>query len=385
MLLKTCDGGNASNFTAPGDESELAAFVEESYARRRALHIAGGGTRVRWAEVGGDFLLTARGLGGIVTYEPGELTLIARAGTPVEEIEQTLAAQGQALAFEPMDHRLLLGSSGTPTIGGVVSANVCGPRRVQAGACRDYILGVRFVDGKGRIIKNGGRVMKNVTGLNLGRLLCGSYGTLGILSEVALKTLPMAESQQTLAFGGVSAAEAVELFSAALRTPFEVSGAAFRGATAWLRVEGFSRQVEYRRERLITLFRDRKIDIYGEEESRSLWRGLRDLHHFAGTSDAVWRIFVKPTDAPAVVAALQALGGDASLDWGGGLIWYCGSGDAVSVRKAAEGGQATLVRGGALPASPIFPPEPKGIAYLSAALRKTFDPAGIFNPGLVDG
>lgn len=378
---------DATAVCAPRDETELAAFIAESHAKARRLRIAGGGTRVQAGAVEADSLLTARALSGIVTYEPGELTLIARAGTPVREIEATLAAAGQALAFEPMDHSFLLGSNGTPTIGGIVAANVSGPRRVQAGACRDHLLGVRFVDGRGRVIRNGGRVMKNVTGLDLGKLLCGSHGTLGILTEVALKTLPVAESQQSLAFPGVSAAEAVAIFSAALATPFEVSGAAFRAGTAWLRIEGLGPQVDYRRDRLTALFRDREIDIVGDAESRRLWQGLRDLGHFAGTSGATWRILVKPTDAPAVVAALERLdggaGGGTSLDWGGGLVWYTGDADAASVRQAAGSGHATLVRRGALPAEAIFPPQPKAVADLSAALRRTFDPAGIFNPGLM--
>ena len=172
---------------APGDEAELAAFVADSAAARRALRIVGGGTRLPASAFAQGTTLTTRELRGIVTYEPGELTLIARAGTPLDEIEATLAAQGQALAFEPMDHRVLLGRTGTPTIGtptigGVVAANVCGPQRVQAGAARDHLLGVRFVDGQGRVIKNGGRVMKNVTGMDLGKLLAGSFGTLGVLT-----------------------------------------------------------------------------------------------------------------------------------------------------------------------------------------------------------
>lgn len=367
----------------PRDEAEVAAVVAECYAKARRLQIAGGGTRLQAGAVAADGLLTTRELSGIVTYEPGALTLIARAGTSVDEIEAALAAEGQALAFEPMDHRALLGANGTPTVGGMVAANVSGPRRVQAGACRDHLLGVRFVDGRGRVIKNGGRVMKNVTGLDLGKLMCGSHGTLGILTEVALKTLPIAESQQSLAFHCVGVDDAVAIFSAALGTPFEVSGAAFHAGTAWLRIEGLSPQVDYRRERLTTLFRDREIDVVSDAESRVLWRELRDLRHFAGRADAVWRILVKPTDAPAAVTALERLGGEASLDWGGGLIWYAGDADAVSVRRAAGAGHAILVRRGALPGDAIFAPEPTAVAALSAGLRRTFDPAGIFNPGLM--
>ncbi|MDO5646323.1 FAD-binding protein [Paracoccus sp. (in: a-proteobacteria)] len=367
----------------PRDEQELAAAVAECHGLARTLRVAGGGTRLGRAGIVADSTLTTRAMGGIVTYEPGELTLIAKAGTPVDDIERVIAAEGQALAFEPMDHRVLLGSGGVPTIGGLVAANVSGPRRVQIGACRDHLLGVRFVDGRGRILKNGGRVMKNVTGMDLGKLICGSYGTLGVLTEVAVKTLPVAESQQTLVFTGVSPETAVQIFATALATPFDVSGAAFHHGTVWLRVEGLKGQTDYRRDRLCALFDPRNMDIARDDESRLLWRDLRDVRHFADTGDAVWRILVKPTDAPVVIEALKPLGGEASLDWGGALIWYSGSGDAAAVRRAAGTGAAVLVRPGSAPVGPVFPPESSGVSALTAALRRTFDPAGVFNPGLM--
>ncbi|OAP35687.1 FAD-binding protein [Sinorhizobium americanum] len=383
MPMITNSSDHAATVVSPPSEAELAGLIAESYARAAPLRVVGGGTRIRSEAIAADQTLTSRRLSGIVTYEPGALTLIARAGTPIEEIEATLAAEGQAFAFEPMDHRAVLGTKGAPTVGGMVSANVSGPRRIHAGACRDHLLGVRFVDGRGRVIRNGGRVMKNVTGLDLGKLLCGSHGTLGVLTEVALKTLPAAESQQTLAFHATSVKEATEIFATALATPFEVSGAAFRSGTAWLRIEGLSPQVDYRRERLSALFRDREIDIVGEPDSRTLWRRLRDLHHFAGSSVPLWRILVKPSEAPAVVARLHALGGEVSLDWGGGLIWFESNADSVAIRRAAGVGQAALLGRGTLPNSNSFPPEGAAVARLSAALRRTFDPAGILNPGLM--
>jgi len=383
MKIDNPETGATSSLVSPKDEAELAAFIAESHAQVAPFRIAGGGTRFPPGTVEADRTVTTRALTGIVAYEPGALTLIARAGTPLEDVADALAAEGQALAFEPMDHRAILGSNGTPTIGGVVSANVSGPRRLQAGACRDHLLGVRFVDGQGRTIKNGGRVMKNVTGLDLGKLLCGSYGTLGILTEVALKTLPIAEQQQSLALPDITLHKASEIFAAALATPFGVSGAAYLAGTAWLRVEGFGSQVDYRVKRLKELFRDQEIDVVEDAASRSAWRDLRDVKHFAESSDPLWRILIKPSEAPQVVEALQRLGGNASVDWGGGLIWFCGTAESSAVRKAAGEGQGMLVRRGSLPAADHFPPEASAVARLSASLRKTFDPAGILNPGLM--
>ncbi|MEX2697200.1 FAD-binding protein [Rhizobium mongolense] len=371
------------SLVSPTDEAELAAFVGESHARAAPMRIVGGGTRIEAGAVEAEHILTTCKMSGIVTYEPGALTLIARAGTSLHDVEDALAAEGQALAFEPMDHRAILGSKGTPTISGMVSANVSGPRRIQAGACRDHLLGVRFIDGRGRTIKNGGRVMKNVTGLDLGKLLCGSFGTLGVLTEVALKTLPRAEVEKSLAFPRITLREACEIFVAALAMPFEVSGAAFHAGTAWLRVEGFEAQVDYRVDRLKELFLRREINVVADAVSRSVWHDLRDVKHFADSKAPIWRILIKPNEAPAVVEALRQLGGEASVDWGGGLIWFSGATASAAVRKAVGKGHAMLVRRGPLPVADLFPPEDGAVARISASLRKTFDPAGIFNPGLM--
>ena len=178
----------------PEDEASLSAAISDAAG---PLQILGGGTRRIGRISGGRKLSTAR-LKGIVLYEPGALTLVAKTGTPVADIEKALIAENQRLAFEPMDHRILLGTQGTPTLGGVMAANVSGPRRIQVGAARDFALGVSFVDGSGQLLKNGGRVMKNVTGYDLVKLMAGSWGTLGVLSEVALKVLPVSETQATL-------------------------------------------------------------------------------------------------------------------------------------------------------------------------------------------
>src|SRR6056297_3701988 len=203
---------------APASEAELAEIVAKT---SEPLRVIGGGTRPIGVPVNAQPLTTS-GLSGVELYEPGALTLVVKAGTPVAEVERTLAAEGQRLAFEPMDHRGLLATTGEPTIGGVFAANVSGPRRIQTGAARDFLLGVRFVDGTGQVIRNGGRVMKNVTGYDLVKLLAGSRGTLGVLTEVALKVLPRPEAQRTLVLHDLSDDDAIGCLAAGMASPFEV-------------------------------------------------------------------------------------------------------------------------------------------------------------------
>lgn len=365
----------------PKDEYELSAAVRQAVEAHDPLSVLGGGTR---GEADGlqerARRLSVAALSGVSLYEPGALTLIAAAGTPLRTIEDLLASEGQALPFEPMDHRVVLGSEGEPTVGGMVATNASGPRRIFAGACRDHILGVRFVDGRGRMLRSGGRVMKNVTGLDLGKLLCGARGTLGILTEVALKVLPAPEHGLTLAYSDRTEEAAVRLFCDALRTPYEVSGAAWRDGTAYLRIEGSEAQISHRRVRLLALFGDTEV-LAGDAHS-TLWRDLRDVRHFAGPGD-LWRIGVKPTDAPRISRVLRdQLGAQVSLDWGGGLIWANGTSlSSASVREivGAAGGRATQVRGRAEPDA-AFATSSRPAALVEA-LRARFDPAQILSPG----
>ncbi|PZQ48432.1 MAG: FAD/FMN-containing dehydrogenase [Rhodovulum sulfidophilum] len=367
---------------APATEAELAATIAEAARDRRPLAPRGGGTRSDPAAAPrGEPLSTAR-LTGIVDYEPGALTLIARAGTPLAAIEAALAAEGQALAFEPPDLRGLLGTAGAPTIGGVVATNASGPRRLLAGACRDHLLGLRFVDGRGRILRTGGRVMKNVTGLDLGKLLCGARGTLGVLTEVALKTLPAPRASLTLAFPGTDLSGAIDLFTAALSTPWEVSGAAWRAGTAWLRLEAPEAQLAYRRDRLTGLLGTREVEDLDAAATTALWRDLRDLTDFAPPGVPVWRVLTRPSRAAALAGALAETGGAVALDWGGHLLWYAGPAEGAAIRALPGGRLATRIRRGDGPADAAFPPEADPLA---ARLHAVFDPAGILNPGPVGG
>ncbi|RVT87407.1 FAD-binding protein [Rhodobacteraceae bacterium CCMM004] len=364
----------------PESEGDLAAAVREATG---PLRVQGGGTRGAATGPGGG--LSVAGLMGISLYEPGALTVVAAAGTPVADLEAALAAENQRLAFEPMDHRALMGTEGTPTIGGVVAMNVSGPRRVQVGACRDFLLGVRFVDGTGTVVKNGGRVMKNVTGYDLVKLLAGSRGTLGVLTEVAFKVLPDVAATATLRLDGLDVGTAVAAMSAALGSPFEVTGAAHLpgdGATL-LRLEGFESSVAYRAEQLT-----RRLARYGTAatvEEAGLWRGIRDAEAFAGTDEDVWRLSVRPSAAPDVAARLS--GARLLLDWGGGLIW-AGVAPGTDLRARLEGiaGHATLVRAAPETHARLgtLPPEAPAVAALSRGLRAKFDPRGLFSPAAVD-
>ncbi len=366
----------------PADEAELAEAIRSATG---ALRICGGGTRPVGRPLAGQVLETG-GMSGIRLYEPAALTVVAGAGTPMDELEAALAAEGQRLPFEPMDHRALLGTDGAPSVGGMVAANASGPARLRAGACRDSMIGLRLVDGSGTAISNGGRVMKNVTGYDLVKLMAGSWGTLGVLSEVAFKLLPAPEDEATLVMDGLGPQDAVEAMAAALGTPYEVTGAAHLpdGRTA-LRLEGFADSVRYRAGELA-----RALSGWGEaqrlkrEESVALWRGIRDVTGFAGRAGDVWRLSLKPSDAPDMAARAA---GEALFDQGGGLLWLLmPEGTDLRARLGAFTGHATLIRASEATRRAIAPfhPEPAQVAALSAGLRARFDPRGILNPGLMD-
>lgn len=363
-------------------ETELAEAVASA---KGPLRIQGGGTRPIGWDGKGEVLSTS-GLSGITLYEPGALTIVAQAGTPVAEIETALAAEGQRLPFEPMDHRSLLDTKGVPTIGGVVAGNVSGPRRIAVGACRDFLLGVRFVNGQGTILKNGGRVMKNVTGYDLVKLMAGSFGTLGVLSEVALKVLPMPETVATLVYRGDWAA-ASQMFARAMSSPFEVNGAALVPerddglGRIVLRVEGFDASVTYRAKQIAALLaQEPEQVITNKAENAQLWQHVRNVVPFKNSGQDVWRISAKPSDCVAVADALELGPRDVLFDWAGGLIWASlPTGTDVRGALTGIGGHAMLVRGSGV----AFQPEPKALSRISTDLRTKFDPRGILNPGLM--
>ncbi|MCV3274239.1 FAD-binding protein [Roseobacter sinensis] len=370
----------------PESEAALADLVKSA---KEPLAIQGGGTRGLAPE---GALVSVAGLSGITLYEPGALTLVAQAGTPISEIEDALTAENQRLAFEPMDHRVLLGTEGEPTLGGVIAGNVSGPRRIQGGAARDYALGVRFVDGTGEVVKNGGRVMKNVTGYDLVKLMCGAFGTLGVLTEVSLKVLPRPETQGTLLLRGLDDVQAVQAMAVAMNSPYEVTGAAHcatimeGGPVTALRAEGFGTSVAYRLDQLKSLLARFKVEMTLGDAAMSdwIWRSVRDAELLRDVPEDIWRVSCKPSEAPGLMARSGAAGW--YYDWAGGRIWVrMPAGEDLRAALGAFDGHATLVRASEATraALPVFHPQAAGVEKISAGLRARFDPGGILNRGLM--
>ena len=388
----------------PDSESATGEIVREHFRKRKPLRIAGGGTRPVGNSVDAAQTLSTGGLSGITLYEPGALTLVAEAGTLLETIGDALSAEGQHLPFEPADYRALLGTRGNSTIGGVVAAGVSGPRRIQAGSTRDSLIGVRFVSGEGEIIKNGGRVMKNVTGYDLVKLMCGSHGTLGILTEVSFKLLPRPQATGTVMVTGLDDRAAVTALLKALGSPFDVTGAAHlqKGEDGkpltLIRCEGLPESVGYRSGRLKDMLApllpaSAELAIESDPaRNAGIWKQVRDVDPFAARKGGVWRLSVKPSDGPDVVSEIAGkLGCEALYDWGGGLVWLladAADGEAAAVIRGAvdaRGGHATLFRRNTPGNGSVetFHPEQPRIAAISQNLRRQFDPAGILNPGLM--
>jgi glycolate oxidase FAD binding subunit len=381
----------------PSDEAEACAAVAEARGRGETLDIVGGGSR---AELGrpaeGKRRLSSARLDGIVFHEPAEMVLRAKAGTPLAAVEAALEAHNQMLPFEPIDSRALYGG-GEPTVGGLVATNASGPRRVSAGAARDSVIGLRLVNGRGEAIMTGGRVMKNVAGLDLVKLNCGALGTLGLLTEATFKLLPKPESEATIVIRRLDDARAVAAMTAALGSPFGVSGAAMLSpgmgrefSRTFLRIEGFSASVDHRADKLLALLAEFGAErVLKGEDSRRLWRAVRDADFLAEPREcAVWRVGVKPSRAVEFRARLGPRALAHLFDCGGGLVWLSTGptpADAAALRAALapSGGHATLVRAPDVlrAAVDVFQPQPPAVMALTRRVKAAFDPDGVFNPG----
>jgi glycolate oxidase FAD binding subunit len=401
----------------PRDAKDVEAAVQWALADGKTVEIVGHGSkRAIGRPAQTDVTLDLSTLTGVTLYEPEELVLSAKAGTPLAEIEALLAANGQQLAFEPMDYAGVFGGvAGRGTIGGALAANVSGPRRLKSGAGRDHFLGFCAVSGRGETFKSGGRVVKNVTGYDLCKLIAGSWGTLAAMTEVTIKVLPRPETEQTLLILGLEPARAVEAMTCAMGSSCDVSGAAHLpagvagriaadelggGAVTALRLEGFSPSVAERKRTLETLMK-----AFGElataeaPRSRAFWKAVRDVTPFAADRSnlsppqderPLWRISTAPSRG-AELAAMIAKGAPAQMfyDWAGGLIWVAlgasDDADAALVRRAVAvtGGHATLIRAPASvrAAIDVFAPQDAAVAALTKRVKESFDPKGVLNPG----
>jgi len=387
---------------APESEEAVAAAVAAAAAAREPLAVEGHGTkRALLRPVQAARTLSLRRLSGITLYRPQELVISARAGTPLPEIEAALAEKGQHLIAEPPDLHALFGADMPATLGGIVAANLSGPRRIAWGAMRDHVLGIRAVNGRGELFHSGGRVLKNVTGLDLCKLLTGSHGTLGVITEITLKVLPAPEAVGTLAVPVPDLATGVRVLSAGLGSPYGVSGAAIlpeglaehglAGPVAVLRIEDFAASVSYRLSRLRAAIAGAEAaTLLDDAASRVLWRRMRDAMPLgARPEEAVWRISVRPTAGPQVAERLRAaFPAKLLLDWGGGLLWIAGPATeeahaAVMAAAEAAGGTFTLFRAPEplRTAVPVIPEEPAPLAAIGRRVKAVMDPAGVLNPG----
>jgi glycolate oxidase FAD binding subunit len=371
----------------PGSERELAEVIA---ATTDPLEIIGTGTkRGLGRPVQAAARLDMSGFSGVIAYEPEELILEVGAATPLAEVEALIAARGQQFDFEPPDWSTLLGSASTGTVGGLAACNLSGPRRLKAGAVRDHILGVRGVTGAGDAFKAGARVVKNVTGYDLPKLLTGSYGTLAALTSVILKVLPQPETEETVVLTGLDDDKAVATMSLAMQSPCEVSSAAcVPGEAVYLRLEGIAPSVAYRRDALAKMLKT-PVEVMAAKSSAARWKAIRDGALFAGRpSHPLWRLSVAPSQAPGIIRTLKEnLDIRYLFDWAGGLIWIevPPEHDAAAslLRSTFAQGHATLIRApeAVRAAVDVFQPQAEALAALSGRVKESFDPRHVLNPG----
>lgn len=352
--------------------ASLIDAIRTAHVEHRPLRLRGHGTKDFYGGMLAGEVLDVSAHRGIVAYEPTELYVTARAGTPLAEIEAALAEQGQMLAFEP-PHFAVDGPAGPETIGatlgGCIAAGLSGPRRPQVGAVRDFVLGLRLVDGRGTLLNFGGQVMKNVAGYDVSRLMAGSLGTLGLIAEATLKVLPRPVAEQTLRFE-LAAGDACKAMNQWGGRPLPVSATFWAAGVLHVRLSGAGAAVEAARRTL-------GGELVEQATARDFWATVREQTHPALGGQPLWRVAV-PTTAPDL--GLDDL---CTIEWGGGLRWYGGEQPAIRGAAARAGGHATLYRA---PESlrcreGAFSPLSPALLALHRRLKQAFDPAGIFNPG----
>lgn len=378
----------------PATPEEVRVIVAEAGATQRQIEVIGGGTK---RSIGGvdraDLVLSTARLDRVVDYAPEELVLTAQPGVRLADLEKLVAARGQMLAFEPAHWTRLLGSRGEPTLGGVLAANVSGPRRIRAGAARDHLLGFEAVSGRGEVFKAGGKVVKNVTGYDLMKLMAGSWGTLAILTEVTIKVLPAPRAETTLLLFGLADATAGEAMGVAMNGPFEVSGAAHLPtfaaqapplgaelAVTAIRLEGFAASVAARTGTLAAALKGfGRVETLDMDHSQAFWGQIREVEALAGDPRPLWRLSLPPAVG---WRGPHQLPGDALYDWAGGQVWLLTDEPAARVRAVVRslGGHALCLRGAA-----AFGSQEGALRALQQRIKAAFDPLGVLNPGRMEG
>lgn len=400
----------------PETDDQLLEAVKWAVSEKTPMEVVAGGTKRSFGrpmQTSASLDMTA--MAGVMTYEPEELFVTARAGTPMAELAAALDEKGQQLSFEPPDLGPLLGKGvDKGTIGGIVATNLAGPRRIKEGAARDHLLGFHAVSGRGEVFKSGGTVVKNVTGFDLSKLMAGSFGTLAVMSQVTLKVLPQPEKIRTLLVrwraDGIYDHGAMKVMSKALGSSHDVSGAAHLpahaaasssveyvsgsgGGVTALRIEGPGPSVEHRTEALKAEIKDfGALEELHTTNSKIFWREVRDVRPFVGRDDVpyIWRLSVPPADGSRIaLAILEELKGEVYYDWGGGQIWMAlrpvvnAGAEVIRSAIARVGGHATLVRA---PADirgevPVMQPQSDAEAGITKKVKEGFDPEGVLNPG----
>ena len=385
----------------PSSFAELEQVMTQIVEEKTAVRVYAGNTKAVLGNLCvAEADLDVSGLAGVIDYEPEELIITAHAGTSLTQIETLLAEHGQMLAFEPPHYDQLYGQKTTGSLGGLMMANLSGSRRLSAGAARDYLLGFEGVSGRGTSFRSGSKVVKNVTGYDLSKLVCGSYGTLAIIDEMTLKTLPAPETSCSLVVKAASLSDAGSAARAALMTAYEPSAAAIlpqglhdlskAGPVAIIRLEGVGVSVADRFDNLRgALSQFGQIEKLETKQSIALWRAVTDGGFAFAKDNQIWRISVPPSQGPKLYEALTDQGDVTGyLDWAGGLLWLsCHDPDShQQIRDQLarhEGGHATLMRADeALRADvPVFEPVPDALGQLNKRIQQSFDPYGLLNPG----
>lgn len=392
----------------PNSENEISEFVKFCNQKNIPIEIKGSGSK---SNIGRNFqsekTIDLSGYSGIIKYEPEELYIKVKSGTPINEISRELEKHNQQLAFEPTDFGYIFNGKSNPgTIGGTMACNFSGPRRFKSGSVRDHVLGVKIITGRGDSVKSGGTVVKNVTGYDLSKIITGSYGTLAVISEISIKVLPKPPSIKSLIIHNAQLKKSLDYLNIALSSSSDISGAVFypeyfnekfklndlvnKGPLTALRVEGVSSSIDDRVQKLIDelgLLRD-EINFLNDEQSRIFWSNTRDLKVFSNTDKNLIRIVTPPSETLNIINSLKKISSRYFIDWGGNLIWMeiekinASIIKDINIMTDKANGYFTIIKlDDSLKAGlDVFKIDPIKFK-ISEKIKKSFDPKRILNPG----